>query len=258
MGIQVYRDISIDFSKCRYIVMDAKQHDSKSRYVRMTCTNLGKKINLTQEKFSAFIRYKKPDGYGAFNKCVISDGKIIFELTEQMLASVGTSYADLVIIDTLKTDINNDITIINADGNIIENNNSIVSTMSFYINVINKPVDDVEIESTNEFSALNDLLIKATKDYEYIVNTTEEYMNNTKSSAEQALNSAEQSKTYAEKSEEYYQKLVSEKGNPEGIATLDQNGKLPLSQLSAANEIWSQSEPINNVQRADDYWFVEY
>lgn len=62
----------------------------------------------------------------------------------------------------------------------------------------------------------------------------------------------------AEKSEDYYQKLISEKGQAGGIATLDENGKLPLSQLSAANEIWSQTEPPETAQRSNDYWLFPY
>ena len=82
MGIQVYRDISVDFSNGRYIIMNAKQHDSNSRFIRMTCLNCGQKVNLNPDNYSAFIRYRKSDGYGVFNKCIIStEGQVIFELT---------------------------------------------------------------------------------------------------------------------------------------------------------------------------------
>lgn len=206
MGIQLYRDINVDFQDSRYILINAKQHDSKSRFIRMTCTNLNQKVSLNPDDYSAFIRYRKPDGYGAFNKCIISTtGEIIFELTEQMLSTVGTSYADLIIMDIAKSDINNDLTIISADGRIIENNSFIASTMTFYINILEKPLDDWEITSTNEFSALNDLLLKATKDYEYIVQTTKEYMNNAKNSEDAAAlfaNEAEKSADNAKTSED--------------------------------------------------------
>lgn len=195
MGVQVFREITVDFSNSRYIILNAKQHDSKSRFVRITCTNLEQKIHLNPTDYSAFIRYLKPDGYGVFHKCIIStEGQIIFELTEQMLSTVGTSYADLVIIDVAKTDINNDLTIISKDGRIIENNDSIASTMTFYINVLEKPLNDWDIESSNEFSALNDLLIKASKDYEYIIQTTKDYINIAKESELAAKEYMEQTK----------------------------------------------------------------
>ncbi len=199
MGVQVFREITVDFSNSRYIIINAKQHDSKSRFVRMTCTNVGQKVNLNPTDYSAFIRYRKSDGYGVFNKCIIStEGQIIFELTEQMLSTVGTSYADLVVIDVAKSDINDDLTIISADGRIIENNGSLASTMTFYINVLEKPLNDWDIESTNEFSALNDLLLKASKDYEYIVQTTKGYMDNAKNSENAAAQSANDAKTSAD------------------------------------------------------------
>lgn len=198
MGIQIYRDITVDFSNSRYIIINAKQHDSKSRFIRMTCTNVGQKINLNPENYSAFIRYRKSDGYGVFNKCIISTtGEVIFELTEQMLSTVGTSYADLLILDVAKSDINNDLTIISADGRIIENNSSIASTMNFYINVMAKPLDDSDIESTNEFSALNELLLKATADYEYIIRVARECLNNATTSENNAANYANEAKSSA-------------------------------------------------------------
>ena len=67
----------------------------------------------------------------------------------------------------------------------------------------------------------------------------------------------QETKSYAKETKSYYEKLISEKGKPNGIATLDKSGKLPLSQLSGVNEIWSQTEPSNNAQRIDDYWLVE-
>lgn len=199
MGVQVYRDIKVDFSNSRYIIINAKQHDSKSRFVRMTCTNCGEKVHLNPNDYSAFIRYRKSDGYGVFNSCIIStSGEIIFELTEQMLSTVGTSYADLIIVDVMKPNINNDLTIVSSDGRIIENNGSIVSTMTFYINILEKPLDNWDVESTNEFSALNDLLLKANTDYEYIVETTKEYMDNAKNSEDAAALFANEAKISAD------------------------------------------------------------
>lgn len=211
MGIQIYRDISVDFSNARYIIMNAKQYDSKSRFIRMSCNNMGMPVNLNPDDYSAFIRYRKSDGYGVFNKCIIStDGKVIFELTEQMLSTVGTSYADLVILDVNKSDINTDVTIISSDGRIIENNGSLASTMTFYINVMERPLNDDDIISTNEFSALNELLLKASTDYDYIVQTAQGYAdeayvskNNAARSATAASNSATAAATSEANAQEY-------------------------------------------------------
>ncbi|MCH5267772.1 MAG: hypothetical protein J1E62_05445 [Lachnospiraceae bacterium] len=69
---------------------------------------------------------------------------------------------------------------------------------------------------------------------------------------------ADRAEKEADRSEEQYKKLTSEKGNPNGIATLDENGKVPLSQLDVPFEIWQQDEPLDEEQRVNDYWLVEY
>lgn len=198
MGIQVYRDISIDFSNSRYIFLNAKMQDSKSRFIRMTCTNVGQPVPLNPTDYSAFIRWRKSDGYSVFNKCVITTkSQIIFEMTEQMLAAPGTCYADIVILDVNKSDINNDATIISADGTIIENNGTLLSTMSFYVNVLEKPVIDSDIISANEFSALNDLLLRAETSYEALSNGVLEQANEYAASVLESKNAAVASATNA-------------------------------------------------------------
>lgn len=250
MGIQVYRDISIDFSNSRYIIVNAKQHDSKSRFIRITCTNVGQKVNLNPDDYSAFIRYRKSDGYGVFNKCIIStNGQIIFELTEQMLSTVGTSYADLVILDVNKSDINSDLTIISADGRIIENNNSLCSTMSFYINVMEKPLDDYDIESSNEFGALNELLLKVGTDYEYLSTVvmvqTESYMNTAKASEQIVVDSTSQAKTSEINAKQYATNAKTSETNAE---TSEANAK--TSEINAKNSediaVEKASEALNS------------
>lgn len=266
MGVQVFREITVDFSNSRYIIMNAKQHDSKSRFVRMTCTNVGQKVNLNPTDYSAFIRYRKSDGYGVFNKCIIStEGQIIFELTEQMLSTVGTSYADLVVIDVAKSDINDDLTIISADGRIIENNGSLASTMTFYINVLEKPLNDWDIESTNEFSALNDLLLKASKDYEYIVQTTKEYMDNAKNSENAAVQSANDAKISETNSANSEKKAYNEAIAAFNSALISKSYAVGESGF-LTNESWEkvltdsedyipiESRPNENIENAKHYY----
>ncbi len=206
MGIKIYRNVNVDFSNSRYIMMDVKQYDSKSRYIKVTCHDCGNPVNLNPKNCYAFIRYRKSDSFNVFNTCtILENGQIVFELTEQMLSSVGICYADIMVVDITKSNINNNMTILDENGNIIENNCAILSTMSFFIHVLPMPVDNEEIESTNEFSALNDLIIKATTEYEYIVTTTKEYMDAAKLSADNAKTSetnAKISETNAKTSED--------------------------------------------------------
>jgi len=154
MDLGIIRELNIDLHDSKYIQVNAKQYDRESRYVLITCYNKNTIFPLSSENNHAYIRYRKVDDLGVFNSCQITDeGKILVELTEQMLALAGKCYGDLVIV-------HNDPTI--DDG-------SIMSTMVFCVNVIAPALDNRDIESSNEYNALNELLIKATTDYNYVM-----------------------------------------------------------------------------------------
>jgi len=104
--------ISLDIYNTNVKTINAKQLDSKSRYVRVSCTEHGKKIELDANTMSAFIRYKRPDGKAVLDMCTISsDGTLIFELTQQMLLVSGKAVADIMLFGSK-------IVIDNSDGNV--------------------------------------------------------------------------------------------------------------------------------------------
>lgn len=201
MSAKIYTEINMDFNNIKYILVNAKQYDSKSRYIKITCYDDSKLIKLVKNTNSAFIRYRKSDGFGVFNTCEITDdGKIIVELTEQMLAVSGTSIADVMIVDNG----NGNPTVDDTGSVVVPENSSVISTMNFYVNVIENPLDNSQVESTYEFSALNDLLKKANVDYERIIALSKQYADSAKNSETLALqysNNAKDSKTKASESE---------------------------------------------------------
>lgn len=140
--------ITLDFSNKNIVAVNAKQHDKQSRYLEINCVNKGQKFDLSNSY--AYIRLKKPDGNAVFNKCSIENGNIIVELTEQMLAIAGKAIADILI---LTVDINDlsDISTVKS---------SVLSTMTFNINIIASAINNSEIESSYEFNALNEALEK--------------------------------------------------------------------------------------------------
>ena len=100
MSLQATTNINIDFYDKKYVLINAKQYDKKSRFLSITCFNHGEPYSLNEGEHSAYIRYKKADDNSVFNFCEIDrKGKIIVELTEQMLAVDGVCCADLVIIN---------------------------------------------------------------------------------------------------------------------------------------------------------------
>lgn len=171
MALEVAKNIDVDFYNKEYILINAKQYDTNSRVISITCYNQGTFVRLSDSQHSAYVKYRKADGTGVMNACRInSKGQVLVELTEQMLTANGVCHVDLVIV-------NKGDAVVSADsGNVMAiDNSSILSTMAFYVNVYETAVDNSELESTNEFDALNDLLQRAEADYSEVVSMAKSY-----------------------------------------------------------------------------------
>ena len=87
---------------------------------------------------SAQIYVVKPSGAKIYNACTIVDGNVVAKTTTQMLAEVGNISAQLEIID-----------------------GDVVKSFPFLIEVKKSIVDNTAPESTNEFTALTELLAQS-------------------------------------------------------------------------------------------------
>ena len=177
-NLQPYK-ISLDFYIRKIITVNAKQLDSDSRIINITCTENGKKFFVDSSTTSAFVRYKKSDGHSVLNQVdILSDGTVNLELSQQMLAVEGRHLVDIMLINkselevytssvSVEDDNNGNVTVIEkqtanvSDLNveeileaITENGISVLSTMSFYINTEGVAIDGAEIESSYEYDAL--------------------------------------------------------------------------------------------------------
>lgn len=180
MNSQTTKEINIDVSNHKYISINAKQYDRSLRYILITCYNQGVFFPIKENIHSAYIRYKKPDNHEIFNTCKITkDGKILVELTEQMLAMAGLCYADVVIHENMTLEVE----IAENDDGLVEiinvGNDGIISTMTFIVNVYEAAFDNEQIESSYEYNALNDLLTEAVRDYTEVLNESYRYKNTT-------------------------------------------------------------------------------
>lgn len=173
--LEIIKEIDLDFLIKKAVFVDAKQGDRNSRYILVSCYSNGSFVSLNPEKHTAFIRYRKKDECISFNKCQITEeGKILVELTQQMLAFPGNCIADLLVMKITKE---------NED-------NCESSTMQFYVNVVAMPYNDSDIESTDEFKALSDLMDKALKDYTYVMEHAQESADKAETEATKATNAA--------------------------------------------------------------------
>ena len=171
MALQIVTNIDVDFSDKKYILINTKQLDRKTRFISFTCYNRGELYPINAGEHSAYIRYKKSDNNSVFNLCNIDrKGKILAELTEQMLASDGLCYADLVIVNKGSAVVDEHtgaITMIDGSG--------ILSTMTFCIDVSETAVENSDIESSYEYNGLNKALEKAEAEYSQVIRMTKSY-----------------------------------------------------------------------------------
>lgn len=164
MSLQATINIDIDVYDKKHILINAKQLDNKSRFISATCYSHGELLAINSGEHAAYIRYRKPDEYSVFNFCQIDRyGKILIELTEQMLASAGICRADLIIVNKGSANVNTSTgEITTIDGA------SILSTMTFYIDVQEASIDNSEVESSYEFSGLNEALERFEAEYKNV------------------------------------------------------------------------------------------
>lgn len=164
MALEITTNIDLDFYDKKYILINAKQLDKGSRTLFVTCYNNGEPFPISAGEHTAYIRYRKPDGHAVFNFCTINTkGKIEVKLTEQMLVVDGLCYADLVIVDWGKAEVT-------ENGEIVAiNDTSILSTMTFCIDVSETATLNSDIESTHEFNLLNKKLEEYWADYKNVV-----------------------------------------------------------------------------------------
>lgn len=171
MAIETIKKINVDFYDNKYILINAKQYDSSSRWISITCYNQGDLFNLSANKHSAYVKFRKADGHGVLNSCKINArGEVLVELTEQMLAAGGICYVDLTII-------NKGHALVNIDtGDIVAvDDTPILSTMAFCVNIYETVVDNSDIESSYEYNALNDLMQRAESDYTEVIKLAKSY-----------------------------------------------------------------------------------
>ena len=137
--MQNYQSITLDVNNCvEYKYINAKQGDIESRFLKITLTENGKKIEPTKRCIASF-RCLKPDGRICINKSIINeDGTITVTLTEQVLASAGTVRADISLLD----------------------GSTVLSSATFFIIVEASPSCEGNVLSSNEFL----ILVKTTND----------------------------------------------------------------------------------------------
>lgn len=171
MALQITTNINVDFYDNKYVMINAKQYDDRSRLISITCYNQGNPCNLSNNNHTAYIKYRKADGRWVLNCCTINyRGQVLVELTEQMLAASGICYVDLFIVNKGSAIVNIDTgSIVTIDGS------SVLTTKAFYIDVQEAVVDNSLIESSDEYNGLTDLISMAEAEYGEVIQSAKSY-----------------------------------------------------------------------------------
>ena len=149
--MQTIAKISLDLYNKNIVKVSAKQYDT-GRGIEVTCTHNGIIYDVDTNTTSAFVRFKKPDGFNVFNQCEIVNNRIMIELTQQMLVVPGKCDVDVMIMRKVYSLGEKSI------DDIIQLYAPIVSTMNFTLNIEPIPIDYDDIESSYEFDALTEAL----------------------------------------------------------------------------------------------------
>lgn len=149
--MQTIAKISLDLYNKNIVKVSAKQYDT-GRGIEVTCTHNGIIYDVDTNTTSAFVRFKKPDGFNVFNQCEIINNRIMIELTQQMLVVPGKCDVDVMIMRKVYSLGEKSI------DDIIQLDAPIVSTMNFTLNIEPIPIDYDDIESSYEFDALTEAL----------------------------------------------------------------------------------------------------
>jgi hypothetical protein len=141
--ITVTTDITIPTSgETIYLRVFAKQNDAKSRFLRIKLVDgNGNQVNVTGTGYRVYIRAIKPDKTQIFDTCTVdNEGYIVAPLSDQFLACAG---------------------IVKTDIAIYSNNEEVLSSSVFYVDVVKSSYDEDGVISSDEFSALTEALSDA-------------------------------------------------------------------------------------------------
>lgn len=259
-------EIAVDFINPSYNISRAKRLDN-SRYIVCTLTENGvpRKIKTNE---TARIRLQKPDKTYVYNDCEpIEDGRVLITLTEQILASEGNAVCDIqltnedsgIIYSTKNFIISIDKTAV--DNSVIESsdefdalNNLIASNkkLNDEINADEKLRQSSEsARQNNETDRENAEAERSEAETARTANENERIISenirkeneadrqaDTAAAVANAENAANKADAAADglqdKLDSHHFVLTEDKGTAGGVAKLDANSKVPISELYAA------------------------
>lgn len=254
MSVTTMEKFCLDFQTNNIININAKQFDTKSRFINIVCSDHGKVVTLNSVTESVFVRWKKADETCVFKMGeILEDGSVLVELNQQMLMVSGTQVADIFITSKLASDAE---TAEDLESLFANENTSIISTMKFNVNVVSAPFEAGELVSDDDVTALTDALLQFQDKYTNVINSInlcEESAAEAKEQAGAARNAAREAKLAADDASNELinmQELMGSIDDDETKDTLYGVKKACEKAIELAKEAANKAEEIANTTSA--------
>lgn len=231
MNLQTIQNLSIDFNQKGHKTINTKQYDKETRYVVIHCTDNGIFVPLDNTVY-ANVRTMTADGRALLDSAMIQDdGTLLFELDDTLLAAPGRAATQIDIYQN--------------------GTEKRLTTMSFFINVEPSVYGDDAIVASDEFNALTELIKKATKDYEYVIEESKKHADNAKvaedNAASFAADAADSAMDAQQSATAAAQEATASDNSAKAAKISEDNAK--VSETNAAN---SENNAANSAETAAD------
>lgn len=132
--------ITLDLKRDYHQVLVMKEGDFNSREIIITITDNGNPYDLTDRLVK--FKWHKPDHHFVFEDCTIFENKAVLTCSEQMLITSGLAKCEVILYDDSAKE-----------------NESVLSTMEFDVSIRPSVISNTDIESSDEFGTLNNLIL---------------------------------------------------------------------------------------------------
>lgn len=258
-------ELTLDVYDTDLQVVSAQQGDKLSRFVRISITANGEPMQFVSG-LSATLEGHRADGQVVADKCKIEGNTIIVELTEAMLSVHGDGIYKIVFYGTDGSALSSVPFKVHVTKNPFDENEVIAtpifSALTDALNKVNKAIQDTEkvieeaTDKIDEMDKLKDDLSdmmdeleqaekereQAEKDRNQNVDDAIDRINDALDGVDDAIKNANDAADRANQAADDFDNLMNDKfedvfvrksevGKPNGVASLDNNGKVPEEQL---------------------------
>lgn len=132
--VEVIKRIDLCYSNAS-VILTPVQNDAGSRFLVASLTSEGEPYTIP-EGCTVQLAVRKPDGTKTLTAAIVKDNTVVCELTNQSLAVKGIADAQIIIYNGL----------------------AVLKTPPFKLNIFEQIVSDDAIVSTDEFTALSEIM----------------------------------------------------------------------------------------------------